>query len=77
MLLLLSESVEHIEQFAAATAVKLFYNGEIVATGITVEEQVIHGKELPLAYQKVAVTSVMKKSKLLFKTRLLTMSILM
>lgn len=67
--LYLSESTKHINRFSPATSVKLFYNGDMIGTGITVEGEMIHGKELPPSYQKVAVTSTSnKKIKSMLKT---------
>ena len=58
----------HLKPFSATTSLKLFYNGQMVATGLAVEGLNIHGKEVPMLYQKVAVTSVLEKTKLLFRT---------
>lgn len=40
----------------------------MVANGIAVEGLILHGKEIPSSFQEVAVTSVHKRTKLLFKT---------
>ena len=40
----------------------------MVANGIAVEGPMLHGKEIPSFFQKVAVTNVHKRTKLLFKT---------
>ena len=40
----------------------------MVANGIAVEGPMLHGKEISSFFQKVAVTSVHKRTKLLFKT---------
>ena len=65
-----SETINnHLKPYAATTSLNLLYNGNIVATcSLAVEGQIIHGKEIPPLYQKVAVTSVKQKTKLLFKT---------
>ena len=53
---------------AATTTVNLLFNGSVVANGIAVEGSMLHGKEIPSLFQKVAVTGVHKRTKLLFKT---------
>ena len=47
---------------------KLLFNGEVVANGIAVEGSMLHGKKIPSFFQKVAVTCLHKRTKLLFKT---------
>jgi len=41
--------------------VKLLFNGEVIANGITVEGPILHGKIKPLFFQKVAVTIVLTR----------------
>ena len=52
----------------ATTTVNLLFNGTVVANGIAVEGPMLHGKKIPSFFQKVAVTNVHKRTKLLFKT---------
>ena len=66
LLFLLLQSADY--PLPATTSVKLLFNGRVVATGIAVEGQLLHGKQIPSFYQKVALTIVYKKTKLLFKT---------
>lgn len=60
----------HPTQYSATASVRLLFNGEVVANGIAVEGPTLHGKKIPSFFQKVAVTSVHKRTKLLFKTPL-------
>ncbi len=69
LLILLLQSADcHLMRYSATASVKLLFNGKVVANGIAVEGPMLYGKTIPLLFQKVAITSVHKKTKLLFKT---------
>ena len=66
------KATEHsinIQTWSSGTTLHLYHKNQIVATGIAVEGQVLHGKSLPSSLQKVAITDVLiKNTKLLFTT---------
>ena len=70
LFLLLQSANCNCTQYPATAPVKLLSNGRVVADGIAVEGLQLHGKNIPLFYQKVAITSVLEETKLLFRTPL-------
>lgn len=66
-----TKATEHsvnIQKLSPGTTLHLYNKNQIVATGIAVEGQILHGKSLPSSFQKVAITDVLINTKLLFTT---------
>ena len=70
LLILLLQSADcHLTQYSATASGKLLFNGKWLQMGLQLKDQCFMERQyVPLFFQKVAVTSVHKKTKLLFKT---------